>query len=115
MVSYTFLSPHAFLVGPVQGVRGPDFTMSHSQFLSKIWSLGVECGFQEAGANGYDRRAERATSFHILSKPFYISDLSGCFSYGFPPLFLPPTAIDASNGSCLDDRDPCKRLPPFIN
>ena len=36
---------------------------------------------------GYDRRHNtwanlRATSFHILSEPFYISDLSGCLSYG---------------------------------
>ena len=49
MVSYTSLSPHAFLVGPDKGFRGPD-TMSYSQRnFSKlpIWSLGPECDFKK--------------------------------------------------------------------
>ena len=93
MVSYIFLSPHAFLVGPVQGVQG---TRLHNepQFLLKITHFVTCCGmrFSRSGCQwhwGYDRPARhntstnpQATSFLILSEPFYISDLSECLSYG---------------------------------
>ena len=118
MVSYISLSPHAFLVGPVQGVQGTRLHNELTEFLFKITFLVTWCGmwFSETGCQwhrGYDRPARHKTSTNPERRASKYSQSPSTF-HVFPDASL--TALFSSDSpQCqqwlVDRHDPCKRSP----